>query len=109
MELVNLIAEIRQALGDDATHSRFVRTIHRLGYAFRESPDRTPPDHTTIARNDFRFRSVGLRAVSAWAKASTCWAATRTSSYTITISQVIYRSAGAASMPFAVYSIGTMR
>src|SRR5262245_19992331 len=35
--LVNLIAEIREALGDDAAHPRFVRTIHRFGYAFRDS------------------------------------------------------------------------
>ncbi len=34
--LVNLVAEIRAALGDDATHPRFVRTIPRFGYAFRE-------------------------------------------------------------------------
>ena len=36
--LVNLVAEIRAALGDDATHSRFVRTVPRFGYAFREPP-----------------------------------------------------------------------
>jgi DNA-binding winged helix-turn-helix (wHTH) protein len=35
--LVNLVAEIRAALGDDATHARFVRTVPRFGYAFRES------------------------------------------------------------------------
>ena len=35
--LVNLVAEIRAALGDDATHPRFVRTVPRFGYAFRES------------------------------------------------------------------------
>jgi DNA-binding winged helix-turn-helix (wHTH) protein len=35
--LVNLVAEIRAALGDDAAHPRFVRTIPRFGYAFRES------------------------------------------------------------------------
>ena len=29
--LVNLIAEIRETLGDDATHPRFVRTVHRFG------------------------------------------------------------------------------
>jgi DNA-binding winged helix-turn-helix (wHTH) protein len=33
--LVNLIAEIRQTLGDDPAHPRFVRTIHRFGYAFQ--------------------------------------------------------------------------
>ena len=35
--LVNLVAEIRAALGDDATYPRFVRTIPRFGYAFREA------------------------------------------------------------------------
>jgi DNA-binding winged helix-turn-helix (wHTH) protein len=32
--LVNLVAEIRRALGDDAAHPRFVRTVSRFGYAF---------------------------------------------------------------------------
>jgi DNA-binding winged helix-turn-helix (wHTH) protein len=36
--LVNLVAEIRAALGDDANHPRFVRTVPRFGYAFREPP-----------------------------------------------------------------------
>jgi DNA-binding winged helix-turn-helix (wHTH) protein len=45
--LVNLVAEIRAALGDDATYPRFVKTVPRFGYAFREAaapiaaPDRT--------------------------------------------------------------------
>ena len=34
--LVNLVAEIRSALGDDAAHARFIRTVPRFGYAFRE-------------------------------------------------------------------------
>jgi DNA-binding winged helix-turn-helix (wHTH) protein len=34
--LVNLVAEIRAALEDDAAHARFVRTVPRFGYAFRE-------------------------------------------------------------------------
>jgi len=54
--LVNLIAEIRQALGDHPTHSRFVRTVHRFGYAFRESPDGTSAGGTADRRNDVRFR-----------------------------------------------------
>lgn len=32
--LASLIAEIRRALGDDASQPRFVRTAHRFGYAF---------------------------------------------------------------------------
>src|SRR5262249_30721820 len=32
--LTSLLAEIRDAIGDDAHESRFVRTVHRFGYAF---------------------------------------------------------------------------
>ena len=32
--LTSLLAEVREALGDDARQSRFVRTSHRVGYAF---------------------------------------------------------------------------
>ncbi len=35
--LANLISEIRDALGDDPSEPRFVRTAHRIGYAFRHS------------------------------------------------------------------------
>jgi non-specific serine/threonine protein kinase len=36
--LTNLVSEIREALGDDPVHPRFIRTVHRFGYAFREVP-----------------------------------------------------------------------
>jgi DNA-binding winged helix-turn-helix (wHTH) protein len=32
--LTSLLAEVREAIGDDAHQSRFVRTAHRVGYAF---------------------------------------------------------------------------
>jgi len=32
--LSNLVAEIRQALGDSSREPRFIRTVHRFGYAF---------------------------------------------------------------------------
>ena len=32
--LTNLVAELRKALDDDAREPRFVRTVHRYGYAF---------------------------------------------------------------------------
>jgi DNA-binding winged helix-turn-helix (wHTH) protein len=35
--LVNLIAEIRDALGDSPANARFIRTVPRFGYAFREA------------------------------------------------------------------------
>ena len=55
--LVNLVAEIRAALGEDATHPTFVRTVHRFGYAFRDptsQPDAARPDR----RQRARFRLV---------------------------------------------------
>ena len=36
--LTNLVSEIREVLGDDPLHPRFIRTVHRFGYAFREPP-----------------------------------------------------------------------
>jgi DNA-binding winged helix-turn-helix (wHTH) protein len=55
--LVNLIAEIRAALGDDATHPRFVRTVHRYGYAFRDAPE-PGANRQQSRRKDGRFRLV---------------------------------------------------
>jgi DNA-binding winged helix-turn-helix (wHTH) protein len=37
--LVNIVVEVRQALGDDPAQPRFIRTVHRFGYAFRQTPD----------------------------------------------------------------------
>ena len=54
--LVNLIAEIRQSLGDDPAHPRFVRTIHSYGYAFQVPPPETSADDTTMHRSAVRFR-----------------------------------------------------
>jgi DNA-binding winged helix-turn-helix (wHTH) protein len=56
--LVNLVGEIRQALGDDATHPRFIRTIHRFGYAFRDSTSEPSRHDALIHRHDLRFRLV---------------------------------------------------
>ena len=35
--LTNLVSEIREALGDDPATPRFIRTVHRFGYAFHAS------------------------------------------------------------------------
>ena len=35
--LINLIVEIRHALHDDRAHPRFIRTVHRYGYAFQQT------------------------------------------------------------------------
>jgi non-specific serine/threonine protein kinase len=52
--LTNLVSEIREALGDDPATPRFIRTVHRYGYAFcatpsRENGDRDIPRHNLSA------------------------------------------------------------
>jgi DNA-binding winged helix-turn-helix (wHTH) protein len=54
--LVNLVAEIRESLGDDPAHPRFIRTVHRFGYAFRESP--APSDDVQRRGQNVRYRLV---------------------------------------------------
>jgi DNA-binding winged helix-turn-helix (wHTH) protein len=56
--LVNLIGEVRAALGDDATHPKFVRTVHRFGYAFRDLPSEPRAMRQQGRRKDARFRVV---------------------------------------------------
>jgi DNA-binding winged helix-turn-helix (wHTH) protein len=38
--LANLVSEIREAIGDDPGNPRFIRTVHRFGYAFRGADSR---------------------------------------------------------------------
>lgn len=46
VNLATLVAEIRDALGDDARKPRFIRTAHRFGYAFcGATADQPPTDH----------------------------------------------------------------
>jgi len=54
--LVNLVAEIREALGDDATHPRFVRTVRRFGYAFACATSEAAAAGEPIRRKDARVR-----------------------------------------------------
>ena len=49
--LVNLISEIRDALGDNPSEPQFIRTVHRFGYAFRDAVEE--PHGQRAAR--FRF------------------------------------------------------
>jgi len=48
--LSNLIAEIREALGDEARTPRFIRTVHRVGYAFCGEAAAGPPRDGVPAR-----------------------------------------------------------
>jgi DNA-binding winged helix-turn-helix (wHTH) protein len=45
--LSNLVGELRQALGDDPRKPRFVRTIQRFGYAFRDDARSSLPARPT--------------------------------------------------------------
>jgi DNA-binding winged helix-turn-helix (wHTH) protein len=56
--LVNLIAEIREALGDEAANPRFVRTIHRFGYAFSDATAEPRARREPLRARDVRFRLV---------------------------------------------------
>ena len=42
--LTNLVSEIREAIGDNPVRPRFIRTVHRFGYAFLEPPTREVRD-----------------------------------------------------------------
>ena len=47
--VTSLLAEIRVAIGDDAHESRFVRTVHRFGYAFCGSAQETGARPSPVA------------------------------------------------------------
>jgi DNA-binding winged helix-turn-helix (wHTH) protein len=42
--LSNLVGELRRALGDDPRVPRFIRTVHRFGYAFRHESRQSAED-----------------------------------------------------------------
>ena len=56
--LVNLVAEIREALGDSAANPRFVRTVPRFGYAFRDVTSAEPAPGARMRASGARFRLV---------------------------------------------------
>ena len=41
--LANLVADLREALGDDAREARIIRTVQRFGYAFQAEADPVSP------------------------------------------------------------------
>ena len=53
--LANLVSEIRAAIGDDPSDPRFVRTVPRFGYAFREPVRGTDLDRP-LHRGGWSFR-----------------------------------------------------
>jgi|SRR5262245_42692813 len=63
--LTSLVAEVRSALGESARSERFLRTVHRFGYAFKaDAPElgTTPPaDERVRCWIVWEFGQVGLR------------------------------------------------
>jgi DNA-binding winged helix-turn-helix (wHTH) protein len=54
--LANLVLEIRTALGDDGRSARYVRTVHRFGYAFSGTADAPEPvEPVPPVRTPFRL------------------------------------------------------
>ena len=53
--LANLVSEIRDAIGDDPSDPRFIRTVPRFGYAFRETVHRTDTGRPE-GRSEVSFR-----------------------------------------------------
>jgi DNA-binding winged helix-turn-helix (wHTH) protein len=63
--LSNLVGEIRTALGDDPRRPRFIRTVHRFGYAFSGAPEaggRPPAPGAVRVRLQWSGGSVELGA-----------------------------------------------
>jgi len=58
--LANLISEIREALGDDRSDPRFIRTVPRYGYAFRELGTEIIESRTRLSRLTWTRRRAAL-------------------------------------------------
>jgi DNA-binding winged helix-turn-helix (wHTH) protein len=54
--LANLVGEIRNAIGDDPANPRFIRTVHRFGYAFRETVPRDEAGRSASRGGEVSFR-----------------------------------------------------
>lgn len=59
VNLASLIAEIREAFGDDAKKPRFIRTAHRFGYAFCGTTSEVP--RAEAAETPFCWLLIGGR------------------------------------------------
>src|SRR5262245_50937525 len=63
--LTNCIAELRQALDDDAKRPRFIATVHRRGYRFIASLSTTTPAFSPVAPAQALASQPGHRPPSA--------------------------------------------
>jgi DNA-binding winged helix-turn-helix (wHTH) protein len=64
--LANLVADLRDALGDDAKHPRIIRTVQRFGYAFEaeaapdEDREERSPSGASVYRLIWGDREISL-------------------------------------------------
>src|SRR5215470_18336357 len=56
--LTNRIAELREALGDDANRPRFIATVHRRGYRFVAALRTSAPAPSVETARDDRARPI---------------------------------------------------
>ena len=54
--LTSLLAEVRSAIGDEEHEKRWIRTVHRFGYAFSGSAETEPAGRRTRPRVAFAYR-----------------------------------------------------
>jgi DNA-binding winged helix-turn-helix (wHTH) protein len=67
VNLASLVAEVRRALADDARQPKYIRTVHRVGYAFRGTVEETDAATAPSSRAGFCWlikdgRRLPLRA-----------------------------------------------
>jgi DNA-binding winged helix-turn-helix (wHTH) protein len=53
VNLASLVAEVRRALADDARQPKYIRTVHRVGYAFRGTVEETDTATAPSSRAGF--------------------------------------------------------
>src|SRR5262249_21474512 len=55
--LTSLLAEVRSAIGDGQRGARFIRTVHRFGYAFSgTAAEESPRPSQRKSRSEFAYR-----------------------------------------------------
>ena len=60
--VTSLVAEVRAALGENARQGRFVRTVHRFGYAFKGTATELTPRVQIAGRSRALLDRLGVRA-----------------------------------------------
>ena len=59
--LTSLLAEVREVVGDDAHQPRFIRTVHRFGYAFSGEAQEVRETQSAVAARKSAFAKAENR------------------------------------------------